>query len=491
MFDAAGRFYNVDPQLLKTVFHIESGGNVNTGPSYAGAIGPMQLMPKTAAYLGVTDPRNMAEAVPAAARYLREGLDAGNNNPEYALRYYNGGPRGVNSPATLPYVVTARNLYSNMSLQPGSASAAKSPTSDNSSTSLDNDYQSGLSILTGKKDNTSASDTKSSSDVPDNDYELGLKTLSGSATATAPDTTKALAQAPTIQPAPGSSSQPKTVLDQIVPNLANNELVSGIRNALQPGPNDYQFQGLGRFLPIAHDEATGQNRLAWPQAIQDLGTGGLDLLQGMRTGVVTPEATGALATAAMAGKLNASPVSPYVKNMPLPADVIEKNAKAYQEMTSNILSPEFKANPFSSIDDTLTAASGKSPTGSMPKGPTTPDINFKMPEDAPTPTADPNAKSTIDFANMLKDMLARHLKEKAIGSMIRGATAGHSLFGPPGAVAGVFIGPLLESALGKLPPGVKSAVMRNLGDYATPQTMMGGALNPMREYQTQDDQPPK
>jgi hypothetical protein len=130
---------------------------------------------------------------------------------------------------------------------------------------------------------------------------------------------------------PGASP----ALDFLSPDLRANPIVSGIRNALQPGPNDYQMQGLGRFLPIAHDEATGENRLAVPQAVQQLGNGALDLIEGPRTGVVTPNAQSVLGTAMLAGKL-----APQKAAIP--------NSESVSLRGSPDLSASFKQNPLSS-----------------------------------------------------------------------------------------------------------------------------------------------
>ena len=62
LFDKYGAVYNVDPQLLKTVFHLESSGNPDTRPSKAGALGGMQIMPKLARYYGI-DPRDITLSI--------------------------------------------------------------------------------------------------------------------------------------------------------------------------------------------------------------------------------------------------------------------------------------------------------------------------------------------------------------------------------------------------------------------------------------------
>lgn len=65
------------PEVLMAIGQIESGHGANDGPSYAGAIGPMQFMPDTwVAYGvdgnhdGVADPFDPADAIPAAANLL-------------------------------------------------------------------------------------------------------------------------------------------------------------------------------------------------------------------------------------------------------------------------------------------------------------------------------------------------------------------------------------------------------------------------------------
>ena len=64
--------------MLAAIGQIESGWGANTGPSTAGALGPMQFLPSTWAEWGITGfgdkgPPNIMypfDAVPSAARYL-------------------------------------------------------------------------------------------------------------------------------------------------------------------------------------------------------------------------------------------------------------------------------------------------------------------------------------------------------------------------------------------------------------------------------------
>lgn len=125
LFDAAGKKYNVDPKLLKTVFMLESGGNAGTQDSYQGAQGGMQMLPSTAKAMGASNPRDMTQAIPAAARYLAEGLDA-TGSPQGALAYYHGGPnREIWGPKTAAYVAKGASTYPTIQLA-GSQDMGKS-----------------------------------------------------------------------------------------------------------------------------------------------------------------------------------------------------------------------------------------------------------------------------------------------------------------------------------------------------------------------------
>lgn len=129
-FDAAGQAYNVDPQLIKTVFHLESGGNPGTPNSNQGAQGGMQMLSSTATAMGASNPHNMKQAIPAAAAYLAQGLQA-TGSPEGALAYYHAGPDPAqHGPKTAAYVAKGQQLYAQVPLtSPANNNAAAPPAS--------------------------------------------------------------------------------------------------------------------------------------------------------------------------------------------------------------------------------------------------------------------------------------------------------------------------------------------------------------------------
>jgi murein DD-endopeptidase MepM/ murein hydrolase activator NlpD len=81
----------VDPGLLAGLVQVESNFNPNA-VSRAGATGLGQLMPGTAAGLGVRNIRDPRENLQGAARYLRQMLDQFGGELTSGLRAYNQGP---------------------------------------------------------------------------------------------------------------------------------------------------------------------------------------------------------------------------------------------------------------------------------------------------------------------------------------------------------------------------------------------------------------
>lgn len=98
-FARAGARYGVDPALLTAVAWTESAFNPDA-VSHAGALGLMQIMPGTAAGLGV-DPRDPVQAIDGAARYLREQMDRF-GDVRLALAAYNAGPGAVQKHGGIP-----------------------------------------------------------------------------------------------------------------------------------------------------------------------------------------------------------------------------------------------------------------------------------------------------------------------------------------------------------------------------------------------------
>jgi soluble lytic murein transglycosylase-like protein len=105
--DAAATKYGVDPALLRGLIRQESNFNPNA-TSPAGARGLTQLMPGTAAALGV-DPSVPAQAIEGGAKYLRRQLDAFGGDPAKALAAYNAGPGAVQRYGGVPPFAETQN----------------------------------------------------------------------------------------------------------------------------------------------------------------------------------------------------------------------------------------------------------------------------------------------------------------------------------------------------------------------------------------------
>jgi cell wall-associated NlpC family hydrolase len=99
LFNAAGARYGISPNLLAAVAQVESSDNPQA-VSGAGAEGLMQLMPGTAASLGV-DPFDPAQAVDGGAQLLAQDLQHFGSVP-LALAAYNAGAGAVEQAGGIP-----------------------------------------------------------------------------------------------------------------------------------------------------------------------------------------------------------------------------------------------------------------------------------------------------------------------------------------------------------------------------------------------------
>ena len=91
----------IDPDFVASVVKAESGF-VPTATSPKGAQGLMQLMPKTAARLGVTNVFDPASNLEGGTRYLRQLLDRYDGDAVKALAAYNAGPGRVEEFGGMP-----------------------------------------------------------------------------------------------------------------------------------------------------------------------------------------------------------------------------------------------------------------------------------------------------------------------------------------------------------------------------------------------------
>lgn len=131
---AAATANNVDAALIRAVISVESGYNPSA-VSKAGAVGLMQLMPKTAKRYNVKNRRDPRQNIHGGAQYLRDLLRLFNNNLQLTLAAYNAGEHAVMKYGnrippyreTLAYVPKVMKFYTRYSAGEPSAEESGDP----------------------------------------------------------------------------------------------------------------------------------------------------------------------------------------------------------------------------------------------------------------------------------------------------------------------------------------------------------------------------
>lgn len=155
IFQEASNTYGVPVNLLKAVGMAESNFN-QYAQSGAGAQGVMQLMPATAAGLGVTDSFDVRQNIMGGAKLLAQNLSMYGGNVDLALAAYNAGPGNVAAYGGVPpfaetqnYVIKVKQ-YMGMDLNTGKTvqTTVTSPSSQTRNTGdSGSDTQNGVNFL--------------------------------------------------------------------------------------------------------------------------------------------------------------------------------------------------------------------------------------------------------------------------------------------------------------------------------------------------------
>lgn len=130
--EIAAQATGVDPDFIESVIRTESAYNV-AAVSPKGARGLMQLMPSTAALLGVKDSLNAEANIDGGSRYLHDLLVRYDGDAVKALAAYNAGPSRVEQYKGVPpyretrtYVARVIRDFNHRKLAKSKAASSKS-----------------------------------------------------------------------------------------------------------------------------------------------------------------------------------------------------------------------------------------------------------------------------------------------------------------------------------------------------------------------------
>ena len=119
MIQLAAKKQGVDPKLAQAIARAESDYSPSVVSS-AGAVGVMQLMPETAAGLGISDINDPRQNIDGGVRYLKQMLTTFNGDVSMAVAAYNAGPQAVKNYNGVPpysetqaYVQKVLSYYGN------------------------------------------------------------------------------------------------------------------------------------------------------------------------------------------------------------------------------------------------------------------------------------------------------------------------------------------------------------------------------------------
>ena len=108
MISNSSKRNKIEPELVWAVIYAESNFN-HRAVSSKGAFGLMQIMPNTAADLGLKDPFDPEGNIEAGSRYLKKLIDKHQGNLKHAIAAYNAGSSNVERFKGVPPYEETRN----------------------------------------------------------------------------------------------------------------------------------------------------------------------------------------------------------------------------------------------------------------------------------------------------------------------------------------------------------------------------------------------